>query len=248
MPELKHEGPPYHNVVFSGGIDAQFFVLGHGGLRVVPLVLRVRAQFPRVSRLLPGVIDAALDRQVWNNFLHPLTVRVLVDKEGSASAIPVLPPGRSPAPLPAAGEFHAVVHEFWHLAVWNAKHLRRGALWSAKTKACDGQMKTLLLQMIVWHAQANDRAVYEAWEYGRHIEEWAESRVIVGLRSSFGHYDEDDLWRASFATMDLFRTIAIETADRFGFPYPTRADAGISEWVRRCEAGRSRARKDPGSG
>jgi aminoglycoside 6-adenylyltransferase len=249
MPELERRGPPHHCVVFSGGVDANFFVLRHGGLRLVPLVLRARAKFPRVSRLLPGVVIAALDRQVWSNLWRPAAVRVLVDKEGSAaSAIPVLPPIWPPAASPTAGEFRAVVLEFWHTAVWNAKHLRRGALWSAKTRACDGQMKVLLLRMIVWHAQAVDGAGYEAWEYGRHLEERAEGRVIEGLRASFAHYDEDDLWRASLATMDLFRTLATETAERLELPYPASADAAISEWVRWCEAGRARAQTDPDEG
>ena len=155
-----------------------------------------------------------------------------------------LPQGFQPPSLPAADEFRAVVNEFWFWAVWNAKHLRRGELWSAKTEACDGRMKALLLRMIEWHTHATHGADYDTWADGRHLDDWADPQVLVDVRATFGHYDEDDLWRASLATMNLFRTVATETAERLHLPYPTSADAGISEWIRRCEAGRSRARKD----
>ena len=166
---------------------------------------------------------------------------------GSAAyAIPALPPVRARATLPSADEFHDVVHEFWYLTVWNAKELRRGSLWSAKSEGCDGHMKTLLLRMIEWHAKAINGAGYEMSEGVRAIEAWADARVLEGLRSSFAHYDEDDLWRASIATMELFRTVAVEAADRLGFPYPTTADTGISEWVLQCEAERAGLWEDPG--
>ena len=43
-------GKPRHGVVFSGGINADFVVLRHGGRRVVPRVLRAR----RDGRGYPG--------------------------------------------------------------------------------------------------------------------------------------------------------------------------------------------------
>ena len=131
-----------------------------------------------------------------------------------------------------------MVNEFWFLTTWNAKHLRRGELWAAKTTACDGRMKTLLLRMIEWHARATRGANYDTWEDGRHLEEWAEPRVLDDLRGTFAHYDDEDVWRASLATMSLFRALATETAQRLDFRYPTSIDANISDWVMHCEADR----------
>ena len=104
------------------------------------------------------------------------------------------------------------------------KHLRRGELWAAKTVGVDGGMKSLLLHMIGWHARAGGRG--GRVEDGRHLEEWADPAVVEELAGVFAHYDEDDLWRASLATMNLFRRLATETAERLGLPYDATADRG----------------------
>jgi aminoglycoside 6-adenylyltransferase len=160
-------------------------------------------------------------------------VRLLVDKDGvGGRLLAALPAGGEVAVGPSAERFRAAVDEFWFLAVWTAKHLRRGELWAAKTVGVDGGMKALLVRMIAWHAGA------VVSEEGRHLEEWADPAVVAQLGGVFAHYDENDLWRASFATMDLFRRLARETAERLGVPYDEAADRAVTEWVTRCEAER----------
>ena len=63
-------------------------------------------------------------------------------------------------------------------------------------------------------------------------------KYSIDLRGTFAHYDDEDVWRASIATMSLFRTLATETAQRLELRYPTDVDANISDWVMPCEAGR----------
>ncbi len=93
-------------------------------------------------------------------------------------------------------------------------------------------MKRLLLQMMEWHAHATRSWDYDTWFQGRFLEEWADPRALAGLRDAFAHYDADDIRRALFATMDLFRWLAMETAERLGYPYPTVGDARATELVR----------------
>ncbi len=233
------EGITRH-VLFAGGLDAGIAPLPHQTLRALLLVEKLRQRFPIMFRLLPRPVREAMDRAV-----HEISaycrggVRVILDKDGlGARALSMLPDGPTLGSLPSAEEFLAVVSEFWFLSVWNAKHLRRGEVWAAKTIACDGRMKTLLLRVIEWHTRATRGADYDTWENGRHLEEWADARILDDLRVTFGHYDDEDAWRASLATMNLFRTLATDTAQRLDLPYPTRADAHVSDWVTRCEADR----------
>jgi hypothetical protein len=44
-------------------------------------------------------------------------------------------------------------------------------------------------------------------------------------------YAADDPWRALSATLELFRWLARETAERWGYPYPTRTDRLVTEWL-----------------
>jgi aminoglycoside 6-adenylyltransferase len=98
-------------------------------------------------------------------------------------------------------------------------------------------MKTLLLRMAEWHAWAAHGLEYDTWSDGRFLEEWADPRVVEGLRPTFARYDAGDARRALLATMDLFRWLATETAERLGYPYPAEADAHVTGWVSRCFAG-----------
>ena len=228
------------HVLFAGGLDAGIAPLPHAALRVLPYVLKLRARFPSMFRLLPRPVRGAVDRQVDEISAYCRRgVRLLLDKDGlGASVLATLPHGPVPGSLPSAEQFRAAVNEFWFLTVWNAKHLRRGELWAAKTTACDGRMKTLLLLMIEWHTRATRGADYDTWEDGRYLEEWAEPQVLDDLRDTFAHYDDEDVWRASITTMSQFRTLATETAQRLELRYPAGVDANISDWVMHCEADR----------
>jgi aminoglycoside 6-adenylyltransferase len=74
--------------------------------------------------------------------------------------------------------------------------------------------------MMEWHARAMKGQDYDTWMRGRFLEEWADPRALEELPETFAHYDKDDVWHALFATMDLFRWLSVETAERLGYSYP----------------------------
>jgi aminoglycoside 6-adenylyltransferase len=228
------------HVMFAGGLDAGIAPLPHRALRMLVLVLEVRARLPKLQRVVPKRVAGAIDQQVDDVSSYcGRGARLLLDKDGLGGRLLAALPGETRrARLPTSEQFAAVVHEFWFLTVWNAKHLRRGEVWTAKTVACDGRMKTLLLQMIEWYTRAVNGADYDTWENGRHLEQWADPRITEDLRTTFGHYDSEDLWRASLATSELFRALATETARLLDLPYPNRADLHASSWVAECASNR----------
>jgi hypothetical protein len=48
---------------------------------------------------------------------------------------------------------------------------------------------------------------------------------------TFAAYEAGDLWRALFATLDLFRRLAVETAERLDYSYPTLAEQRVRQWL-----------------
>jgi aminoglycoside 6-adenylyltransferase len=143
-----------------------------------------------------------------------------------------VPSDEPPAPQPPTqNQFLNLVNDFWYHAVWVAKKLRRGELWTAK-QCCDSYMKRALLTMIEWHASAASGWSADTWHNGRFLEQWADPRAVDGLRDAFAHYDAADVRRALLASMDLFRWLATETAGRLGYPYPTSADEHVTALVR----------------
>jgi aminoglycoside 6-adenylyltransferase len=160
---------------------------------------------------------------------------VLVDKEGIIPALP-LPSAEAPAVGPPnESEFLAIVDEFWYRAVWTAKKLRRGELYIALGQ-CNGTLIRLLREMLERHTRAIRGWQYDTWHDGRYLEKWADPRALAGLQEAYARYDARDIRRALLATMDLFRWVAVETADRLGFSYPAMPDECATEWVKNCLA------------
>lgn len=159
-------------------------------------------------------------------------VRVLVDKDNLLAAILSKPlPDAERFRQPAEAEFLNAVGDFWYHSLWSAKHLRRGELWWAKAGA-DWKLKGLLQQMLEWQAHATRGAAHDTWMRGRFLEEWADPRAVRQLGAAFAHYDRQDIARALWATMGLFRWLATETAERWQYSYPADADRAVAELVR----------------
>jgi aminoglycoside 6-adenylyltransferase len=192
--------------LFEGGLDVDF----------TPAPVELARQF--AAQGWPPEIAGVIRRGM----------RFVLDKDGLAAGLRV-PSGEPPGPQPPTQEqFLNLVSDFWYHAVWVAKKLRRGELWTAR-QCCDSYMKRLLLAMIEWHAGAASAWSADTWHNGRFLEQWADPRAVEGLRGAFAHYDAVDIRRALFTTMDLFRWLATETAERLGYPYPTTAEAQVTK-------------------
>jgi aminoglycoside 6-adenylyltransferase len=160
-------------------------------------------------------------------------LRVLLDKDGILPPLPTVS-SRGPVQPPSYKEFSEVVNDFWFHTVWTAKKLRRGELWTAK-RCCDDYMKReLLLRMLEWQRRAEEPGA-DTWFNGRFIEQWASPAALEKLRIAFAHYDEQDVWRALRASMDLFDQVARETARRWGYDYPVENVGKVRRWVEACQ-------------
>ena len=227
-----------HRVLFEGGLDVDFVLLPAKKIQSLARLLQARERFPQILKLLPRSLsqEAAQGIAAFSDIARR-GVKVLVDKDGIVA--PLLSTiTETPAPAsPTQDKFLNLANDFWYHTVWTAKKLRRGELWTAKG-CSDSYMKWHLLRMIEWHARAKNGFEYETWHAGRFLERWADPRIVEGLRDAFAHYDEDDLWRGLLATMNLFRWVAIETAEMLGHAYPSSADEHATELVKDLSAGR----------
>jgi aminoglycoside 6-adenylyltransferase len=218
-------------VLFEGGLDVDFVLLSRRKLQLLTRVLRLRRQFPSVFGLLPKPAAHQITQGIatFANVVRRGT-RVLIDKDGIVEQL-LLVTAESLSPHPPTQDaFLNLINDFWYHAVWTAKKLRRGELWTAKG-CSDVYMKGQLLQVIEWHACTTQGWAHDTWHAGRFLEQWADSRVVRELYGVFAYYDENDLWRGLAATMDLFRWVAVETAAHLTYPYPTAVDEHATQLV-----------------
>jgi aminoglycoside 6-adenylyltransferase len=124
-----------------------------------------------------------------------------------------------PTPPPAAttpdsAALTELASDFWYHALWTAKKLRRGEVFTA-IGCLDGYLKARLVILLEWHARAIDPSV-DTWHGGRFLERWADPGALLALESAYAHYDLRDVARALWATIDLWQGLEEEVASRLG--------------------------------
>jgi aminoglycoside 6-adenylyltransferase len=185
-----------------------------------------------------AIIPAQYLGSLVNTTLPPMWVdifrrgaRVLLDKDGYIAQLLQKPfPGAPLFQSPTESEFLNVVNDFWYHTVWTAKHLRRGELWWAKS-GCDDRLKTLLRQVLEWHAHAMKGPGYDTWMRGRFLEEWADPRAVKELPTIFAHYDQQDIAHAMLSTMDLFRWWRLRSFKAGGMRIPPWVTSQPLDWL-----------------
>ena len=139
--------------------------------------------------------------------------RVLYDELGLRAQLKSLPPPPEPS-SPDEHAFQELANDFWYHALWAAKKLRRGEVYTALL-CLDGYLKVRLVKLLEWHARSVDPSV-DTWHGGRFVERWADPGALAALELAYAHYDVRDVARALWATIDLWQTLEEETARRLG--------------------------------
>ncbi len=163
---------------------------------------------------LPLIPLSALDRLEVAAPLLARGYRVLVDKIGLEKRLRQLAADVTQPRPPTQQELTELASDFWYHALWTAKKLRRGEVFTAKA-GLDGYLKARLVTLIEWHARAVDPSV-DTWHGGRFLERWGDPGALAALESAFAHYDLRDVARALWATIDLWEGLERETAGRLG--------------------------------
>ena len=118
------------------------------------------------------------------------------------------------APPPTQADFDQLAADFWYHALWTARKLRRGEVFTA-LDCLDGYLKARLVTLLEWHARALDPEV-DTWHGGRFLERWADPGALAALENAYAHYDLRDVARALWATIDLWQGLEEEVARRLG--------------------------------
>jgi len=188
--EPTFEGSRERRVLYETGEDVDFVVLPPSAVEQLPTT--------------PGAA-VALARGY----------RVLVDRIGLEDRIATLVASAPAAPEPPTQvAFTELANDFWFHALWIAKKLRRGEVYTA-VDCLDGYLKWRLVTLLGWHARAVDPSV-DTWHEGRFLERWADPGALVHLEFAYGRYSVRDAAYGLWSSVDLWQGLEEETARRLG--------------------------------
>jgi aminoglycoside 6-adenylyltransferase len=136
---------------------------------------------------------------------------------------------------PAAKAFADCCNEFWWVCPYVAKGLWREEILYAK-HILDHFVRDQLMKMITWRVGFRTGFSRNLGKFGKNLQGHLEPELWEMLQRTYSDAGYEHTWGALFTACDLFRRMALEVAEHFGFAYPHEDDAHVSAHLKhvRC--------------
>jgi aminoglycoside 6-adenylyltransferase len=154
---------------------------------------------------------------------------VVLDKDGLSKDLPKPTYKGFVLKKPDQKIFGENVKEFWFECYHVAKYLFRNDLWIAKTR--DNATKRFLLQMLEWNEACKRDSNFSPKDHGKQIGDWVDKKYWNELDKCFGKFDKQESWTALLNTMQLYQSIAKETATLLGITYDQKLDDKMFQFI-----------------
>lgn len=161
--------------------------------------------------------------------------RVILDKERLTAGM--LPPTHTAFVIrpPAEADYLNEIELFFHEGTYIAKHLWRDELMPAKT-IFNHVLSGHLRRMLEWRAGLDHDWSVKVGVMGKGLKAYLPSDIWAAYERTYVGADIDANWTAFFATIDLFRRVAIEVGDALHYVYPAELDRRATAYFRDVQA------------
>ena len=159
----------------------------------------------------------------------------LLDKDGLTQDLKA-PTHTAFIPDPPSEEtYHKVVEEFFHEATYVAKNLWRDELMPFKYNLDYVMKHKKLRQMLEWCMEIDRNWSLKPGAYGKGLKKHLAPEIWTELENTYVGPGLEENWQALFATIDLFRKVAIPVGDHLGFAYPHDLDRRAMHYLQKVK-------------
>jgi aminoglycoside 6-adenylyltransferase len=156
---------------------------------------------------------------------------ILLDKDNRLGPFPAPSESDYLPTRPTAKAFDDCCNEFWWVCPYVAKGLWREEIIYAKYML-DQVVREQLRKMLIWYVGVETEFSRNPGSYGKHLQQYLEPEIWAMLEKTYADANYDHTWDALFLMSELFRVVARQVADHFGFDYPQGDDEKVSAHLR----------------
>lgn len=195
-------------------------------------------KFPYLMQFMDGNrIDLTLAPvELINNFVRQDSLsKLLLDKDNCMEGFPPASDKDYLIKKPTEKEFLDCCNEFWWCSTNVAKGLWREELSYVKGML-DGPVRDMLIVMLEWHIGMKTDFIVNAGKFGKHFEKYIEKDMWVQFKRTFSNAEYENIWESFFVMGNLFREVANEIANAYGYPYPQGDDDRVTSYLKHVKA------------
>ncbi|HDR7530575.1 aminoglycoside 6-adenylyltransferase [Bacillus cereus] len=195
-------------------------------------------KFPYLMQFMDGNrIDLTLvPVELINNFVRQDSLsKLLLDKDNCMEGFPPASDKDYLIKKPTEKEFLDCCNEFWWCSTNVAKGLWREELSYVKGML-DGPVRDMLIVMLEWHIGMKTDFIVNAGKFGKHFEKYIEKDMWVQFKRTFSNAEYENIWESFFVMGNLFREVANEIANAYGYPYPQGDDDRVTSYLKHVKA------------
>lgn len=156
---------------------------------------------------------------------------LLLDKDRIITPIPPSSDQDYQVQPPTAAQFASCCNEFWWVSPYVAKGLWRGEIPYAKAML-EEPVRDMLLKMLGWYAGVRTDFTVSIGKCGKYLNRYVEAPVWSDYLLTYPDTNSEHIWQSLFKMGELFRTIAKQVADHFGYTYPEDDDRRVFTYLK----------------
>ncbi|MED2839182.1 aminoglycoside 6-adenylyltransferase [Bacillus wiedmannii] len=156
---------------------------------------------------------------------------LLLDKDNCIDEFPPASDRDYLIKKPTEKEFLDCCNEFWWCSTNVGKGLWREELSYAKGML-DGPVRDMFIVMLEWHIGMKTDFTGNAGKFGKHFEQYIEKDMWEQFKRTYSNAEYEDIWESFFVMGDMFREVANEFANAYGYQYPQVDDDRVTSYLK----------------
>ena len=161
--------------------------------------------------------------------------KLLLDKDNCLEEFPPASDKDYLIKKPTEKEFLDCCNEFWWCSTNIAKGLWREELSYVKWML-DGPVRDMFIIMLEWHIGMKTDFTVNAGKFGKHFEQYFEGEMWEQFKRTFSNAEYENIWESFFVMGNLFREVANEIANTYGYRYPQDDDDKVTNYLKHVKA------------